>query len=263
MTPFSQIKNLNISFGDNQIIEDFNLDINHGEIYSIIGPSGCGKSTLLKAICGIIKPKQGEIKEGEILIKSSSNKQGGAQELIPLNPKQNNIGYIPQHYGLLDWLKVEDNISIGEKIKNKPNPNRDEIIRTLGIEDLLKRYPQSLSGGQKQRVALARAWTLNPDLLLMDEPFSALDMFTAETSKKLFLNLWKQHKTTTLFVTHNVQEAVEMGKYIIILSERPAKVVEIIQNPLFEKGLSRTEDDFFMLAKDVRKKLQKAWGITS
>ncbi len=249
MMPFAQIKNLHVSFGDNKILEDFNLSINHGEIYSIIGPSGCGKSSLLKTICGVIKPQN-----GEITIKREDN-----QIYTPLNPQKNNIGYIPQHYGLLDWLKVKDNISIGEKINRTPNPNLDEIIRILGIEDLLERYPQSLSGGQKQRVALARAWSLNPDLLLMDEPFSALDTFTAEISKKLFLNLWKQHKTTTLFVTHNVQEAVEMGKYILILSNRPAKIMEIVQNPLFEKGASRTENDFFTLSKDIRKKLQKIW----
>ncbi|GHU90881.1 ABC transporter ATP-binding protein [Bacteroidia bacterium] len=251
MTAFAQIKNLHISFGDNQIIEDFNLSINHGEIYSIIGPSGCGKSSLLKAIGGIIKPEQ-----GEILIRDERQ-----QNFTILDPRYNSIGYIPQHYGLLDWLKVKDNISIGEKIKGVSNPNRDEIIRILGIEDLLNRFPKSLSGGQRQRVALARAWILKPDLLLMDEPFSALDTFTAETSKRLFLNLWKRHKITTFFVTHNIQEAVEMGKYIIILSERPARIVEIIQNPLFEKGSGRTEDDFYTLAKEVRKKLQKAWEI--
>ena len=250
MTAFAQINNLHISFEDQKIIEDFNLSINHGEIYSIIGPSGCGKSTLLKSICGIIKPQK-----GEILINSDPKKQN----LTPLNPQKNNIGYIPQHYGLLDWMKVKENICIGEKINRKPNPSRDEIIRILGIEDLLGRYPQSLSGGQKQRVALARAWSLNPDLLLMDEPFSALDTFTSETSKKLFLKLWKHHKTTTLFVTHNVQEAVEMGKYIIILSVCPTKIVEIIQNPLFEKGASRTEDDFFNLTKEIREKLQIIW----
>ncbi|MDR3060594.1 MAG: ATP-binding cassette domain-containing protein [Dysgonamonadaceae bacterium] len=252
MTAFIQIKNLHISFGDNQIIEDFNLSINPGEIYSIIGPSGCGKSTFLKTICGIIKPEQ-----GEILIRNEKQ-----QTFTALDPRNNSIGYIPQHYGLLDWLKVKDNISIGEKIKGTSNPNRDEIIRILGIEDLLDRFPKSLSGGQRQRVALARAWILKPVLLLMDEPFSALDTFTAETSKKLFLNLWKKHKITTFFVTHNVQEAVEMGKYIIILSERPARIVEIIQNPLFEKGSGRTEDDFYILAKEVRKKLQKAWEVT-
>ncbi|MDR1369429.1 MAG: ATP-binding cassette domain-containing protein [Dysgonamonadaceae bacterium] len=254
MTPFAQIKNLHLSFGGNKIIDDFNLSINHGEIYSIIGPSGCGKSSLLKVICGIIKPQK-----GEILMGSSPEKQ----DPDPVHPKKNSIGYIPQHYGLLDWLKVKDNISIGEKINHTSNPNRDEIIRILGIEDLLERYPRSLSGGQKQRVALARSWSLNPDILLMDEPFSALDMFTAETSKTLFLNLWKRHKTTTLFVTHNVREAVEIGKYIVILSERPAKVIEVMQNPLFEKGANRTEDDFFALSKEVRKKLQKVWEAKS
>ncbi len=257
MMPFAQIKNLHIAFGDNKIIEDFNLSINYGEIYSIIGPSGCGKSTLLKAICGIIKPQKGEILINSSV--SSKKENEDKQAYTTLDPQKNNIGYIPQHYGLLDWLKVKENIFIGEKINHTPNPNRDKIIRTLGIEDLLERYPKSLSGGQKQRVALARAWSLNPDLLLMDEPFSALDTFTSEISKRLFLSLWKQHKTTTLFVTHNVQEAVEMGKYIIILSELPTKAVEIIQNPLFEKGASRTEDDFFSLAKEIRKKLHKAW----
>ncbi len=240
---FAEINNLHISFGENKIIENFNLSINPGEIYSIIGPSGCGKSTLLKAICGIIKPT-----EGNIFLNSK-----------PADTRRDNIGYIPQHYGLLDWLKVKKNIAIGEKLKQIKSSNKLEIIQKLGIEDLLERYPSSLSGGQKQRVALARAWILQPALMLMDEPFSALDTFTADVSKELFIKLWKEQKTTTLFVTHNIQEAVEMGKHIVILSEKPARVIRIIENPLLKKGASRTEDDYFYLAKEIRGILQKEW----
>jgi NitT/TauT family transport system ATP-binding protein len=241
---FVEIHNLRVAFGKEVILDHFSLNLNEGEIYAVIGPSGCGKSTLLKAINGIIQPQNGVIR-----IKSELS-----------DPKKHNIGYIPQHYGLLNWFKVKKNISIGENIKQSQNLQKDEIIKKLGLEELLERYPNSLSGGQKQRVALARAWILEPDLLLMDEPFSALDTFTAETSKNLFLNLWKQQKITTLFVTHNIQEAVQMGKHIVILSHRPAQIARIIENPLFQKGASRSHDDFYHFTQEVNGILNKIWN---
>ncbi len=236
---YLSINNVEVSFKNTSVLADFNLNVNEGSIYSIIGPSGCGKSTLLKSICGIIRPIK-----GEILIKGEK-----------ADPQKHTFGYIPQHYGLLDWLKVKDNLSLGYKIRKTKASHEERIIEQLEIGNLLNRYPTELSGGQKQRVALARSWMLQPDLLLMDEPFSSLDNFTAEKSYDLFIKLWKEHRTTTLFVTHNVKEAVRMGKFIILLSEQPAKVVKIIENPLFNPGSSRTADDFFHFEQEVNKQI--------
>ncbi|MDR2233438.1 MAG: ATP-binding cassette domain-containing protein, partial [Tannerella sp.] len=131
------------------------------------------------------------------------------------------------------------------------------ILEQLEITDLLNRYPASLSGGQQQRVALARAWMLQPDLLLMDEPFSSLDMFTAEKSRELFLHLWRERRTTTLFVTHNIREAVSVGKYIVLLSGQPAGVVEVIENPLFQQGAKRSDEDFFRVEQWVTGRIRE------
>lgn len=242
--PFLSIDNLNISFGETNVFVNFNLALEEGCIYSIVGPSGCGKSTLLKAVCGIIQPQQGTIR--------INNED--------LDPHKQMMGYIPQQYGLLSWLKVKENLSLPEKIRRIDAPNKERIIDRLDIGALLERYPSELSGGQKQRVALARAWIMQPDLLLMDEPFSSLDMFTAERSRKLFVDLWKEQRTTTLFVTHNLPEAVRMGKFIMLLSkELPCQLLQIIENPLFNAGASRAETDFIRFEQQLRLQLTELW----
>lgn len=236
---FVHLKNIEIAYGRDLIFKNLNLQLNKGEIYAIIGPSGCGKSTLVKTIGGIIKAQS-----GEIII---NNK--------PLNPKKHSIGYIPQNYGLLNWLKIKNNILVGAKIRKNTPSNFDYIVDKLEIRDLLDRYPGSLSGGQQQRIALARAFLLNPDVLLMDEPFSALDTFTAQSSKELFLQLWKEQKITSVIVTHNIREAVQLGKHIIILSGKPAEIIHIIPNPLYEKGASRNDMDFFLMEKKIEEEV--------
>lgn len=214
------IENLSVKYGDTEALNDFSLEIKDGEIYSLIGPSGCGKSTLLKVLCGIIKNYSGAIR--------FNNKS--------FTPRDISIGYVPQHYGLLEWKTVKDNIFLPFKL----NPSKilkssevEEVLLSLEIEDLQMRYPSQLSGGQKQRVALARAFISQPDILLMDEPFSSLDTFTSEASQRLFLRLWEKYKVTTLFITHNIHEAVSIGKYIILMSKAPGKIIHEVENPLF------------------------------
>jgi len=214
------IENLGVKYGKTEALEDFSLSIKKGEIYSLIGPSGCGKSTLLKVLCGIITEYDGRI----------------ALDKKTFTPKDTSIGYVPQHYGLLEWKTVKENIYLPFRL----NPNKtvketevNEIIHSLEIEDLMDRYPSQLSGGQKQRVALARAFISHPDILLMDEPFSSLDTFTSEASQRLFLRLWEKYKVTTLFITHNIHEAVSIGEHIIIMSKAPGKIIHEIENPLF------------------------------
>lgn len=237
------IRNLNIVYEETVVLRDFHLEVEEGSIYCFVGPSGCGKSTLLKAICGIVKPQS-----GEILLKNE-----------PINPLKQPLGYIPQQFGLLDWFTVKSNLLLGTKIRKVQASHVDEIIAQLEIQSLLSRYPRELSGGQQQRVALARAWMLRPELMLMDEPFSSLDTFTAEKSRDLFLHLWKTQKTTTLFITHNLKEAVHVGKYIVLLSKQPAEVVEIIENPLFQPDADRTEQHFYEMEQFLNRKIRKIW----
>ncbi|GHV29400.1 ABC transporter ATP-binding protein [Bacteroidia bacterium] len=241
---FLSINDLSISYGETSILHNFNLPVEEGNIYCLVGPSGCGKSTLLKAICGIIKPTNGEIRlKGQTIC-----------------PATQSFGYIPQQFGLLDWLTVKSNLFLGKKIRKIPSfPEENHIIEQLEIEPLLNRYPKELSGGQQQRVALARAWLLRPELLLMDEPFSSLDTFTTERSLELFLRLWKERRTTTLFVTHNLREAVRVGKYIIMLSKQPARVLEIFENPLASIGINPAEQDFYQAEQQINNRLRELW----
>jgi NitT/TauT family transport system ATP-binding protein len=239
---FLSICNLTVAYGETPAIRQFALEVEKGNIYCLVGPSGCGKSTLLKAICGIVKPDGGTIR-----LKGK-----------PIRPAEHSLGYIPQQYGLLDWLTVRSNLFLGRKIRNIPaSPDDEKIITQLEIEHLLERYPKELSGGQQQRVALARAWMLRPELLLMDEPFSSLDTFTAERSRELFLQLWKEQKTTTLFVTHNLREAIYVGKYILLLSKQPAQIVEIMENPFFLQEINQPDKAFYELEQSINQRIRE------
>ncbi|NDV93807.1 ABC transporter ATP-binding protein [Dysgonomonas sp. 521] len=214
------IKNLEVKYGNTVALSDFSLTIKRGEIYSLIGPSGCGKSTLLKVLCGIIKDYEGDIAFNDKVF----------------SPKDVAIGYVPQQYGLLEWKTIRDNIFLPYKLnpdKALKEPEVSAIISSLEIDDLQSRYPSQLSGGQKQRAALARAFISQPDILLMDEPFSSLDTFTSEASQRLFLRLWEKYKVTTLFITHNIHEAVSIGEHIVVMSKSPGKIIHQVENPLF------------------------------
>lgn len=215
------VKNIRVRYGNNVVINNLSLDINDGEIYSLIGPSGCGKSTLLKVLCGILPY------EGQIL---SDRKN--------VSPLQLQIGYVPQQYGLLDWKTVSENILLPfrlDKGKRRDDTEIKNIVSELEIEDLMSRYPSQLSGGQKQRVALARAFASQPQILLMDEPFSSLDTFTSIASQRLFLRLWDKYKVTTLFITHNIHEAVSIGQHILLMGKSGGEITAQIENPLFNQ----------------------------
>lgn len=214
------LHNVSVSFGATSVLKDISFSLEKGKTLTIVGPSGCGKSTLLNVLSGIIKKY-----EGEILI---GNQQLHDADLI--------YGYVPQNFGLLAWKKVKDNIFLPTKINKtfKVDKNEvDEVLTKLGLIDLLNRYPSQLSGGQRQRVALARLFISRSDILLMDEPFSALDTHTANTSRELFLDLWKERRPTTIFTTHNLSEAVKLGEHILLLDKQPARVLKFLDNPMF------------------------------
>jgi len=240
-----KIKNLNVSYknGDKytKVIENANLSVEKGEICAVIGPSGGGKSTLLKTLAGIIVDY-----DGEVLIDGKT-----------VNPKIHRIGLIPQNYGLVKWKTVEENIFLSAKIKDgKKNIDMlfyEKLLNELKITDFVKRYPRELSGGQMQRVSMARALLLKPNLLLMDESFSALDAITREAVQKLFLEVWEEHRVTTILITHDIKEAIYLAKNIAIISSSPGKIIEVINNPLF--GRFDVEDDLGYI--NINSKLRK------
>ena len=220
-----KINNLKVCYKNTNtqtlVIDNANLSVKRGEICALIGPSGGGKSTLLKVLAGIIVDYT-----GEVLIDGKT-----------VDPKIHRIGLIPQNYGLVKWKTVKENIFLSAKIKDgKKNINMDfykKLLKELSLKDLVKRYPSELSGGQKQRVSMARALLLKPDLLLMDESFSALDAMTREEVQKLFLEVWEEHKVTTVLVTHDIKEAIYLAQDIAIISSTPGKILEVVRNPLF------------------------------
>lgn len=221
------IKQLSVSYSLNNVLQNLSLNLEDGEIYSLIGPSGCGKSTLLKVLSGIKNDYTGSIEyNGK-----------------PIQEEQLSIGYVPQNYGLLEWKTVKDNIYLPFRLHKKKinEAENEDILQSLEIKDLLKKYPQELSGGQKQRVALARAFMTHPNLLLMDEPFSALDAFTSSASQELFLRIWSKYKVTTLFITHNISEAVSIGKHILLMNKTEKRIIEQISNDTFGKTNNDTE----------------------
>lgn len=246
------IKNITVNYkSKNKIVNalgPIDISIEKGEIYAIIGPSGCGKSTLLNVLSGIVKSTSGDVLLNQTL----------------LNPKVHNIGFIPQNFGLLPWKSVQKNCLLSLKIKgininDSVNDRITHIQNKLGINELKDRYPNELSGGQKQRVAIARAFIMNPDLLLMDEPFSALDALTREEAQELFIDIWNQYKITTLFVTHNIEEAIYIGKKIIIMSHCPGTIVEIINNPLFNTENLRENEEYLKLSSYLRSIIKRGW----
>ena len=247
-----QIKNLSVFYqgkeGTTQVLNQLDFTMNRDEICAIIGPSGCGKSTLLKVLSGIITTH-----EGEVLLN---------QEV--LNPHSHKIGLIPQNFGLLPWKTVQENCLLSfkikkEKITSSTLEKMDQMMRRLNIDHLKKRYPHELSGGQKQRVAIVRSYLMEPDLLLMDEAFSALDAIITEEAQQLFLDVWSESKINTFFVTHSIDEALYMGKKIMVLSNNPGQIVKIIDNPLFHLTDYRNHSDYPHLYAHLKQLIKKGW----
>lgn len=238
-----QIENLFVQYDKQNILENISLELETGSVCAVIGPSGCGKSTLLNVLAGLNRNYT-----GNVLINKA----------VP-SPKKQTIGFIPQNYGLLPWLKVKDNIMLGLTIKHKNRAKLPQnLITSLGLDKLLERYPKELSGGQQQRVSLARAFALNADLLLMDEPFSALDAITREEMQDVFINLWQKQNVTTVLVTHYVEEALYLGQKIVVMTNSPGKIYKTIDNPLFADRNFRERIQFAQLSRQLRIYLAKA-----
>ncbi len=212
-----QVKQLGKEFGSSNhsisVFRELSFEVVPNEFFCILGPSGCGKSTLLSILSGLLQPSTGEILiDGE-----------------PLNfEAEPNIGYVFQDPRLLPWRSVLHNVAFGLEAKDLPKMSAikaaEKQIERVGLNDFKLSYPHQLSGGMRQRVALARVLATNPDILLMDEPFGALDFETRTRMQKQLLDLWLEEKRTIVFVTHDPYEAVYLADRIMILSERPATV---------------------------------------
>lgn len=187
------------------------FSIDRGEVVGLTGPSGCGKSTLLHIIAGIIKGYDGHV---------------AINEYRP-DPHKHSIALVPQNFALLPWKTVEENILLPQTFGKKcPRAKqKDEIAKELKISELMGKYPNELSGGQKQRIALARAFIQSPDILLMDEPFSALDIGTAERGRSFFLEFQRELKVTTILVSHNLNEIKGLTDRAIILGGNPGHII--------------------------------------
>lgn len=198
-------------------VSDLSCEIPRGIVCGITGPSGCGKSTLLYVLAGIITDYEGHVRIG-----------GDHPD-----PRRLSIGLVPQHYGLLPWKTAKDNILFPYDLGKKgvDDSSLDQIIDGLELRELLPRFPHELSGGQCQRVALARAFVQRPDLLLLDEAFSALDISTAAKSRQLFASLQQLTGVTTILVTHNIDEAIEMCDHVIVMGGTPGRIVARYDSP--------------------------------
>ena len=214
-----EIKDIGMTYhtleGETEAIKDISLNIYEGEILGIVGPSGCGKSTLLSIIAGLIQPSNGIVLINEKEIKSNSN-----------------IGYMFQNDQLLEWRNILENVVIGLEIQKKLNPRTymlaGKMLERYGLGDFKYSYPSQLSGGMRQRVALVRTLLLNPDLLLLDEPFSALDYQTRLAIADEIGVILKDEKKTGILITHDIAEAISLSDRVVILTKRPATIKEIV-----------------------------------
>lgn len=213
------------SYGDIEVMRGINLDISNGQIVCIVGPSGCGKSTLLRFIGGLERPSQGKVT------------QIGEPPAGCLNP----LTFIFQDFALLPWRSVSGNISLvleDHAIRGAAAAKIiDDVLARTKLSDFAKALPKQLSGGMKQRVAIARALAVNPAVMLMDEPLSALDSQTRELLMDDLVALWTRQPFTAVYVTHNLAEAVRLGHKIVVLSRRPGEIREIvtIEKPLEDR----------------------------
>lgn len=230
------------------VLQDFSLQLKQGEVLAVLGASGCGKSTLIQVLAGMLPMDSGTV---------TADVRGNK---LPLNPKTHKIAVMPQNLGLLPWKTVRQNCLLPLRLHKLPIDDKklkelEEICRTLKVDSLLERYPRELSGGQQQRVALARAFLQEPELLLMDEPFSSLDMITRFEAWELFLNIWRRKQPTTILVTHSMEEALYLGKEIAVLDKEKGRLLEQNDNPYF--GLLEYESESFHQKKRELRELLK------
>lgn len=199
-------------------VSDVNFDVEQGEFITIVGPSGCGKSTLLSSINGLLSPTKGEVNIAGKTVKGPSQDRA----------------MVFQEFALMPWRTVDENVWFGLELQGKKKDTlrktADKYLKLVGLKNFSKSYPHQLSGGMRQRVGIARALAINPDILLMDEPFGALDAQTREIMQSELLKIWEEDRKTVFFVTHSIDEAIYLADKIVVMSAsaHPGRVIEII-----------------------------------
>jgi NitT/TauT family transport system ATP-binding protein len=205
-------------FDEHAVLDDVSFEVAPHELLCVVGPSGCGKTTLLRILAGLLEPSSGAVRvDGELVTGPS--------------PKS---AMVFQHFGLFPWKSVRANIAYGLANRGRRDPERVEaLMRTMGLEDAGDRYPRQLSGGMRQRVGLARALAVEPEVLLMDEPFGSLDALTREQLQEELLRIWERDAGVTgVFITHDIDEAILLGDRIVALRARPGRVGRLIEVPI-------------------------------
>lgn len=214
------VRNLTKSFGDLLVLNDISFDVKKGEFLCIVGPTGCGKTTFLNSLTKLY-----DIDSGSITINGE-----------PIDLKKHDIAYIFQEYSTMSWLTVEENIQYGLKIKkyDKEEMQRrvENVMQIVGLTKYRNFYPRQLSASMLQRVVIARAFAVEPELLLMDEPYGQLDLQLKYHLEDELINLWNKTNTTVIFITHNIEEAVYLSNRILVLTNKPTKIKESIENNL-------------------------------
>lgn len=209
-------KKYNTRKGEVVALNGVNFDIKENEFICVIGPSGCGKSTLLNIIAGLLEPTA-----GQILVDGK-----------PIQGTGTDRGVVFQQYALFPWLTVKKNVEFGLKLKGLSKDECDSIamkyLKMVELEKFADSYPKELSGGMKQRVAIARAYAMNPEVLLMDEPFGALDAQTRTQLQTELLKAWQEENKTCFFVTHDIEEAIVLATRVVIMSARPGRIKEVV-----------------------------------
>lgn len=241
-------QNISHFYNSLHTLEDISLEVKEGEFISVVGPSGCGKTTLLKILGGLIAPSRGTLS-----VKGNS---------IDVAVKRRDFGFVFQNPVLLPWRNVLQNVELPLEVIGDRTPfaESEKLLELVGLEKFGDYYPSTLSGGMKQRVAIARALVFNPDILLMDEPFGALDELIRERLNLELLKIWQETKKTIIFVTHSISEAVFLSNRVVVLSERPAKIVGVrdIDLPFPRTSEMRQSKEYFQHITWLRNQLKES-----
>ena len=232
------VKNLTKRFGDLTVLDDINFTVKEGEFLVIVGPTGCGKTTFLNLLSTLYEPT-----EGSIIIDGE-----------PADPIKHNISFVFQEPSTLPWRTVRENIAYGMEVKKFPKDRIEaelnKVMDIVGLTECADLYPNQISASMEQRVAIARAFAVNPDLLLMDEPYGQLDVKLRFYLEDELVRIWKEFKNTIIFITHNVEEAVYIAERVLVLTNKPTTVKTSIPIDL-PRPRNYLDDDFVELRKQV------------
>ncbi|MEG0750718.1 MAG: ABC transporter ATP-binding protein [Oscillospiraceae bacterium] len=240
-----EVRNLTKCFGDLKVLDNISFNVKEGEFLCIVGPTGCGKTTFLNSLTKLY-----DITDGEILINGE-----------PVNLKKHDVSYVFQETSSMSWLTVEQNVKFGLEIKKTPKDEADakakDVMELVGLTPYKDYYPNQVSMSMLQRVVIARSFATYPELLLMDEPYGQLDLELRYKLEDDLLNLWRHLKTTVVFITHNIEEAVYLGQRILVLTNKPSTIKdEIINDQPYPRQI---EDPKFVALRNRVTELIKWW----